>query len=308
MLSASPLISVIIPNYNHSHYLDRRIKSILNQTYQNIEIIILDDKSTDNSLEVIAKYLDDKRIRGPFVNETNSGSPFYQWEKGIQMAQGEWTWIAESDDYADNRFLEIQLKHALENSAIASFCSLICVDDFDKIISMNKESRISGIYKPFWFSLINCTGSLIRNTSSAIFQTSIARKMSKEYMNYRASGDLLFWIEYARHGMICRCPEKLAYFRMHSDSTSSVAIQNGDASFEKSRWIEWLKAQNHISLFEYYLMVGEKILELTRFAHYDSQKRQNELIEIWSKKVRYQKLSIFLYRVCYKLFKSHYTY
>ena len=47
MSSASPLISVIVPNYNHSHYLDRRMKSIINQTYQNIEIIILDDKSTD---------------------------------------------------------------------------------------------------------------------------------------------------------------------------------------------------------------------------------------------------------------------
>jgi len=51
-----PLVSVIIPNYNHARFLDERILSILNQTYQNFELIILDDKSTDNSVEVINKY------------------------------------------------------------------------------------------------------------------------------------------------------------------------------------------------------------------------------------------------------------
>jgi glycosyltransferase involved in cell wall biosynthesis len=52
----NPLVSVIIPNYNHARFLDERIQSILNQTYQNFEVIILDDKSSDNSVEVINKY------------------------------------------------------------------------------------------------------------------------------------------------------------------------------------------------------------------------------------------------------------
>ena len=52
-----PFVSVIIPNYNHAKYLDERIQSVLTQTYQNFEIILLDDKSTDNSVEIINKQL-----------------------------------------------------------------------------------------------------------------------------------------------------------------------------------------------------------------------------------------------------------
>ncbi len=52
----NPLISVVIPNYNHAQFLEKRIESVLNQTYKNIEIILLDDKSTDNSIDIIKKY------------------------------------------------------------------------------------------------------------------------------------------------------------------------------------------------------------------------------------------------------------
>lgn len=72
----SPLISVIIPNFNHARFLDERIQSVLYQTYQNFEVIIVDDKSTDNSLEVIDKYKDNPHVTQVVVNEENSSSPF----------------------------------------------------------------------------------------------------------------------------------------------------------------------------------------------------------------------------------------
>ena len=58
-----PLVSIMIPNYNYSRYLDQCIKSALNQTYENLEIVILDNASTDNSVEVAAKYTSDNRVR-----------------------------------------------------------------------------------------------------------------------------------------------------------------------------------------------------------------------------------------------------
>ena len=64
-----PLVSVIVPNYNHAPFLEERINSILNQSYDNYELIILDDKSTDNSLEVIKKYRDHVRVSDVIVNE-----------------------------------------------------------------------------------------------------------------------------------------------------------------------------------------------------------------------------------------------
>ena len=88
-----PKVSVIIPNYNHAQFLEQRIQSVLDQTYQDFEIIYLDDASTDNSNEVFAKFANNSRIRAIY-NQTNSGSPFKQWNKGIRLAQGEYVWIA----------------------------------------------------------------------------------------------------------------------------------------------------------------------------------------------------------------------
>ena len=105
--NCNSLVSVIIPNYCHAQYLDQRIQSVLEQTYQNFEVIILDDKSTDNSLEVIDKYRSHPKVAKVIINEVNSGSPFKQWERGINEASGDIIWIAESDDYCTPDFLEI---------------------------------------------------------------------------------------------------------------------------------------------------------------------------------------------------------
>src|SRR4030095_7296186 len=99
-----PTVSVIIPNYNHARYLRKRIDSVLGQTYQDFEVVLLDDCSTDNSREILLSYAGDRRVTVEF-NAENSGSVFKQWNKGVQMARGRYIWIAESDDYADVRLL-----------------------------------------------------------------------------------------------------------------------------------------------------------------------------------------------------------
>jgi len=99
-------VSVIIPNYNHAVFLKERIESVLNQTYTNFELIILDDCSTDNSRDIIEQYRQHPKVSHIVYNKTNSGFPSAQWKKGVQMAKGEWIWIAESDDIAKPLFLE----------------------------------------------------------------------------------------------------------------------------------------------------------------------------------------------------------
>ena len=82
----NPLVSVIIPNYNHARYLKQRLDSVFNQTYQNFEVIFLDDCSTDNSLEIIEQYKDNPHLKQVVVNETNSESLYVQWRKGLGHA------------------------------------------------------------------------------------------------------------------------------------------------------------------------------------------------------------------------------
>ena len=90
---------------NHARFLPKRVDSILGQTFQDFELILLDDCSTDDSRSILSKYADDPRVRIE-LNEVNSGSPFKQWNEGVRLAHGGYVWIAESDDYADEKLLE----------------------------------------------------------------------------------------------------------------------------------------------------------------------------------------------------------
>ena len=101
-----PLVSVIIPNYNHAPYLKERIDSVLSQTYKEFEVLILDDCSSDESKEIIESYRNNKHISNIVFNEKNTGNTFIQWNKGISLAKGKYIWIAESDDYCENTLLE----------------------------------------------------------------------------------------------------------------------------------------------------------------------------------------------------------
>lgn len=98
MSSLNPLVSVVVPNYNYADYLAPRIDSILRQTFSDFELLLLDDCSTDHSVSVMKKYASDPRVVAIDVNQTNTGSPFPQWMKGIKMARGKYVWIAEADD------------------------------------------------------------------------------------------------------------------------------------------------------------------------------------------------------------------
>ncbi len=124
-----PEVSVIIPNYNHARFLRQRIDSVLNQTFTNFELILLDDCSTDNSRDIIESYRKEARVSNIVYNEINSGSPFKQWEKGNQLAQGKYIWIAESDDYCENSFLRSALNMLEKHNHAVHFCQSKMVDE-----------------------------------------------------------------------------------------------------------------------------------------------------------------------------------
>jgi glycosyltransferase involved in cell wall biosynthesis len=97
------MVSVIIPNYNNEIFLKNVISKILNNTYNNIEIIVVDDKSTDNSINIIKKFKSDKiRI---LENKENSGT-YYSRNRGILMSKGEYILIVDGDDYIDSTYIE----------------------------------------------------------------------------------------------------------------------------------------------------------------------------------------------------------
>src|SRR6267154_2459789 len=119
--SPHPKVSIIVPNYNHARFLRQRVDSVLGQEYQDFELILLDDCSTDDSRAILSSYGGDPRVRIEF-NEANTGSTFKQWNKGVRLARGEYVWIAESDDYATPQLLEM-LVSRLDAEPRAALCN-----------------------------------------------------------------------------------------------------------------------------------------------------------------------------------------
>ena len=134
-------VSVIIPNYNYENFIIERIDSILNQTYPIYELIILDDKSTDNSVKVIndkIKTIKDVKVR--FIeNEKNTGSPFSQWQKGISLVEGDYFWIAEADDSAHPKFLETTMAAFDNEKVILSYTDSARIDENNDLIRENSQ-------------------------------------------------------------------------------------------------------------------------------------------------------------------------
>jgi glycosyltransferase involved in cell wall biosynthesis len=101
-----PLVSCIIPVYNAEKYLDQGITSLLNQTYKNLEIILVDDQSTDNSWAMCKDYAEKYPNILIFQNKKNSGGPLRGRERGIQEARGEWITSMDCDDYVGSNYVE----------------------------------------------------------------------------------------------------------------------------------------------------------------------------------------------------------
>jgi glycosyltransferase involved in cell wall biosynthesis len=228
-------VSVIIPSYNHEKFLQSRIESVLDQKYNDIEIIILDDNSSDNSKEIIEKYRGHPKIVRIIYNQENSGSTFKQWQKGISHANGDLIWIAESDYVADKYFLEklINLVNLSENVSLA-FVQSIKIDFQDKVIgkwyTQDNENEI-------WKSNFVMNGkkfikhylifqNYIPNASAVIFKKQFVGIEKIIDTSFKINGDWMFWTSILRNGNLVYCSEILNKTRFHVAKGSTKNINN----------------------------------------------------------------------------------
>lgn len=223
----SETVSVIIPNYNHAKYLNQRIDSVLNQTYQNFEVIILDDCSPDNSKQVIEAYRGHPKISTIVYNEQNSGTTFKQWDKGLQLAKGEWVWIAESDDWCEPTFLETLMGGVTEECSMAYAQSLFVTED-GSITWNSRAPHYAQVVNGKQFvqdhMLLTCG---IANASMCIFRKKCYYNVDREFTTFKLSGDWVFWVHVALQGNIFISGKVLNYFRKHGKDVSGPAFRNG---------------------------------------------------------------------------------
>jgi glycosyltransferase involved in cell wall biosynthesis len=240
-MTPKPRISVIVPCYNHRRFLPERIESILKQTRTDFELILLDDASPDGSgdyLEQVASQTGARFLR----NDRNTGSPFVQWNRGIQEAQGEFLWIAESDDVADHRFLERMMSVLEQHPAIGlASCRSNRIDEDGKVLAAassddvidstncDRDLQLSGhamladhMYMSNW----------IISASAVVFRRDVYLKAGLASSELSITGD---WLQWCRMLALCDfafLSESLSSSRIHQRTRRRDTATNGTLELE----------------------------------------------------------------------------
>jgi lipopolysaccharide biosynthesis protein/glycosyltransferase involved in cell wall biosynthesis len=233
-----PGVTVIVPNYNHAQYLPQRLDSIFDQTYQDFEVILLDDGSSDNSLEILEKYVHRAGVQ-MIRNDQNSGSPFKQWLRGFDLAKAEVWWIAESDDISDPAFLESLLPAFHDPRVKLAYANSHVIDEEGKILgdylgtdylTAISNTRWSTAYRiPAEQEINDALGvkDTILNVSAVLFRRYKMDSHVRRTLNeMRSSGDWYFIVQAIKGGEVYYDARKLNYHRRHSESVIGKLLKS----------------------------------------------------------------------------------
>ena len=210
-----PLVSVIVPSYNHQNYIKECLLSILNQTYKNIQLIVIDDGSKDNSIEIIENLRIEYNFI--FIKQSNIGLSKTLNRALKEFIKGEFVCALASDDFWDLNKVQIQVGYLIANKK------------FDLVFSnayiVDHQSQIKGCFDEFRLKN-NCSlEDLILDKFGIPALTVMLRKSVFEkvglYDENLIIEDWDMWIRIADKGSLAFIIEKLAYYRMHDNNISS---------------------------------------------------------------------------------------
>lgn len=210
---ANSLVSVIIPNYNQEKYISRAIDSILGQTYPEIEIIVVDDGSTDSSEFIIERY--GKRISS--VRKNNGGAASAR-NSGISKSKGKYICFLDADDYLNENFIFEQVTALQQSGNLLVYCRMNIVNSNGQFLGLSTESR-EGDFKPIFRKEF---GSTPFPPSSILIDSTILENDIKWNVNIkRYAEDYEFIAKCALHTNFTFNNSPLVFHSEHSESLTS---------------------------------------------------------------------------------------
>ena len=270
-----PAATVVVPNYNHERFLPERLDSIFGQSIKNIQIVLLDDASSDQSVAVLRAKLTDPRVQ-LIVNEANSGAAFRQWAKGLSLALGDFVWIAESDDSCETHMLSALLSStAHRDVAIAFARTEIITDSGARVpealtpylgrfgaVKFDRDFVMSGAdFVREGFGVL-CA---IVNASAAIIRRTLLIEALAEAQSFMMCGDWYIYLHCLKFGEVAYTAKAKNLFRRHNASTVH-RVEGTDVYFaERLRIANYVSENFRISSNLAYRMTAEIKGELDRF-------------------------------------------
>ncbi len=243
-----PKISVIIPVYNVEKYLSQALESVINQTFADLEIVCVNDGSTDNSLKILEEYAQkDERIK--IINQENSGYGA-ACNRALENITGEYFAILEPDDYIEPRMYEELLNLIIDNNADIAKCTFSEVFDFCLPIQKSKVNWSENFSLPKnIFSIYEHPEFLYFHPSiwSCLYKTSFVKENNIKFPTPKGAGwaDNLFQVKtFCLAKRIIYTDEPYYNYRKYSYFDSDL-LNDYKTPFERSDEIhEWLISQN----------------------------------------------------------------
>ncbi|PRR69664.1 glycosyltransferase family 2 protein [Clostridium thermopalmarium] len=214
MQEQKKMVSIIIPTYNSGKYLLEAIESCLNQTYKNIEIIVIDDGSTDNTKYLLKNYIEEGKIK--YFYQQNRGRSAAR-NLGLEKASGEFIQFLDADDYIHHKKIEKQIKLFNKNKDIGLvYCGAIYIKDNVQIHKLLKKVRS----KNFLYKLIQ--GNFLP-IHAPIFKSEFKVKFDEQYSHME---DWDYWIRLITkyNVKIGHINEFLSFIRVHNNNTSKERL------------------------------------------------------------------------------------
>ncbi|WP_455042000.1 glycosyltransferase family 2 protein [Leptotrichia buccalis] len=235
-------VSIIVPMYNAEKFIGKTIESVLAQTYQNWEMLIMNDVSTDNSLAIVSLYAKkDERIK--IVNTEKNVGVVKGRNFLIDLASGKYIAFLDADDYWHNEKLEKQIKFMKEKNASISCTEYTRVKE-------NEEKINDVIIK----EEISYNDMLKNNYLGCLTVMYDAEKIGKRYFKeLEKNEDYVLWLEIVKDvNTIYGLKENLAYYRVLDNSRSSNKVKTAKVRWEIYRKIEKLSLLKSIYYFLHY--------------------------------------------------------
>lgn len=241
-IKTNQLVSIVMPLYNAQRFIAQAIESVLSQSYNHFELLIVDDKSTDNSVSIVKKYMDDDKRIKLFLLDTNSG-PVTARNRAIKEANGQYIAFLDSDDVWFNDKLYRQIKFMDENHLVLTYSAYETMDENAHYINTRK-----------CFSPINYKNMLKSNRIGNLTGIYDVTFFGKVYIKDVGHEDYVMWLHLLKQIKSTQgIEEPLARYRISSASLSSNKIKALVWQWHIYRKIEKLNFLQSFYYFGYYV-------------------------------------------------------
>lgn len=231
-----PLVTIGIPTYNRSKYLKEALESALNQTYPNIEIIVSDNTSTDNTQEMMQQYSNPK-IKY-FRHKENIGM-VGNWNTCLEKANGRYFLLLSDDDILEKEAIGILIEKFKDKRIIMAYCNRIIIDEKgNETVEIIKNFNPKELENGKEFILKRFKGKSGGIPSSELFITKILLKYGGYPLQTLGAADFAAEIIFCSEGYIAYDKHKLAKYRVHESNNARNLILSLDSTIGLYNWIQ----------------------------------------------------------------------